>query len=70
MQDKHKCIIDEDGNKFWYFNGKCHRVDKPAVEWFNGAKSWYFNGKLHRLDGPAVEPCDGKIYYWYINGKM
>ena len=25
--------IDSYGNKFWFFNNKCHRVNGPAVEW-------------------------------------
>lgn len=56
------------GDKTWYFNGKCHRVDGPAVEYTNETKKWFINDKCHRIDKPAIEPCDGKIYYWYING--
>jgi len=28
----------------WYFEGKRHRKDGPAVEWYDGDKEWYLNG--------------------------
>ena len=59
--------IDSYGNKFWFFNNKCHRVNGPAVEWSNGDKFWYLNGNLHRVDGPAIERSDG-YKFWYLNG--
>jgi len=56
------------GNKYWRYNNKYHRLTGPAIEYPNGYKSYYINGKLHRLDGPAVELTNGgKIYY--INDK-
>ena len=61
--------IDEDGNKFWYNEqGKLHRVDGPAIKWWNGDKAWWSHGKLHREDGPAVEWCNGDKE-WYLNDK-
>jgi len=33
------------GTKFWYWNGKRHREDGPAIEYSDGDKSWYLNGK-------------------------
>jgi hypothetical protein len=39
--------IDESGNKFWYFNGKNHRVDGPAIIWYDGEYWWYINGKRY-----------------------
>ena len=59
--------ISSNGNKYWYLNGKQHRVDGPAVECSDGTKYWYLNGKRHRVDGPAVEYSDGSGY-WYLNG--
>ena len=53
------------GNKYWYQNGKCHRLDGPAAEYADGDKAWYQNDKLHRLDGPAVERAGG-VKSWYI----
>ena len=49
----------DNGDKFWYLNGKLHREDGPAVECANGDKSWFLNGKLHREDGPAIERANG-----------
>ena len=61
--------IDEDGNKFWYNEqGKLHRVDGPAIKWWNGDKAWWSHGKLHREDGPAVEWANGDKE-WYLNDK-
>jgi hypothetical protein len=57
-----------DNRTEWYFNGKLHREDGPAVERSDGYKYWYLNGKRHREDGPAVEWPDGSKSWW-INGK-
>ena len=65
---KNGLIIDENGTKYWYLNGKLHREDGPAIEYSSGRKFWYINGKLHRTDGPAVEYCNGDGF-WYLNGK-
>jgi hypothetical protein len=56
------------GYKGWFFNGKRHREDGPAVEYANGYKAWYLNGKLHREDGPAMEWASGDKW-WYLNNK-
>jgi hypothetical protein len=58
--------IDSYGNKFWYQNGKLHRLDGPAVEYADGHKAWCQNGNLHREDGPAIEHANG-VKSWYIN---
>ena len=58
------CTIDENGDKFWYVDGKLHRLDGPAAEYANGDKFWHFDGKLHRLDGPAIEYADGRVEFW------
>ena len=64
-----KPVIDSEGNKRWYNDvGQYHRLDGPAVEWWNGRKAWWSHGKLHREDGPAVEHVDGSKF-WYLNGK-
>lgn len=34
--------VDYD-TKFWFFNGKLHREDGPAVEYFDGNKCCYLN---------------------------
>jgi len=65
---KNGMVVEEDGTKLWYLNGKRHRVDGPAWEFANGSKYWYLNGLVHREDGPAVEWPDGSKF-WYLNGK-
>ena len=49
--------------------GLYHRIDGPAVEWYDGSKSWYKHGLRHRSDGPAIITAEG-IKKWYINGKL
>ena len=42
---KNGCIIDANGTKYWYVNGKCHRDnDLPAIECADGNKGWCVNG--------------------------
>ena len=54
------------GDKEWYINGKRHREDGPAIEFYDGEKLWYKNGLIHREDGPATEYTDG-YKEWYLN---
>jgi len=61
--------VHDDGNKFWYLNGKLHREDGPACDYIYGDKCWYLNGKLHREDGPACDYIYGDKC-WYLNGKL
>lgn len=44
--DLHNGIIYQVADTFtaWYFGGLLHKLDKPAVEWKNGAKDWYYHG--------------------------
>ena len=42
---KYEVIVHDDGDKYWYLNGKRHREDGPAVEKTNGYKAWYLNGE-------------------------
>ena len=57
-----------DGRKEWWFNGRLHRLDGPAVDSANGYKEWRLNGIRHREDGPAIEWADG-FKEWYLNDK-
>jgi antitoxin component YwqK of YwqJK toxin-antitoxin module len=60
--------VYDDGDKYWYLNGKRHREnDLPAIEFANGYKAWYINGKRHRETGAAIEDSNG-TKYWYLNG--
>ena len=60
--------VNQYGNKYWYQNGKLHRLDGPACEFANGNKYWWKNNKRHREDGPAVEDANG-YKAWFIDGK-
>lgn len=61
--------ISEHGNKFWFKNGKLHKEDGPAVEYYNGTKEWHQNGELHREGAPAIETYSGDKYFW-IKGSF
>ena len=61
--------VSDNGDKYWYINGKLHREDGPAVEFSDGDKIWYINDKLHREDGPAIDESNG-YKAWYINGRL
>jgi hypothetical protein len=65
---EYKVKVWDNGDKFWYLNGKRHREDGPACEWANGNKEWRLNGKHHREDGPACELTNGHKEWW-LNGK-
>ena len=49
----------------WYKDNVLHRVDGPAIEYFNGDEEWYFEGKLHRVDGAAYISLHGKYKEWW-----
>ena len=50
---KNGIVVDEYGTKFWYLNGKLHRVNGPAIEYNSGYKAWYLNG--NQLDCKTQE---------------
>ena len=82
MKPECKKYYRDDGSieaEEWCLNGKCHRIDGPAIVRYreDGSveeKSWCLNGKYHRIDGPAI------IYYrkdggvevekWCLNGNL
>ena len=64
----YEVMTNSDGGKWWYLNGKCHRIDGPAVEYADGTKAWFLNGERHRTNGPAIERAGG-TKSWYLNGK-
>ena len=61
--------VSINGSQYWYFNGKRHREDGPALIESGGAQYWYHHGKRHREDGPALIESDGS-QYWYLNDKL
>jgi hypothetical protein len=68
LPNKFTGIVEySNGDKEWFKEGKCHRLDGPAIEQSDGTKYWYLEGKRHREDGPAVEFSNG-TKAWYKNG--
>jgi hypothetical protein len=71
--DKHEIhndiepAIECKNEKYWYQNGKLHRINGAAIECSNGYKSWYQNGLQHRIGGPAIEYADGDKEWWQNN---
>jgi hypothetical protein len=61
-------LVESNGDRAWYVNGKLHRDDGPALEEADGYKWWYQMGRLHRTDGPATI-TNGGTKSWYINGQ-
>ena len=55
------------GYERWYFNGKIHRVNGPAVIRDYGREEWYQNDLRHRVGGPAIVDPDG-TEIWCQNG--
>ena len=62
------CISRNKTLKWWYFCGKQHRVNGPAVIYPDGYESWYLNGKRHRVNGPSVTHTNGS-QQWYLHGE-
>jgi len=60
--------VSDNGDTYWYLDGKCHRTDGPAIELADGDKLWYVDGKQHRTDGPAIEGASGSKF-WYLDNK-
>ena len=47
-----------------YQNDVLHRLNGPAIEYYDGDKQWWINGQLHRdNDLPAVESLEVKKWY-------
>jgi hypothetical protein len=59
----------KDQKLFFNEQGKLHRLDGPAILFFDGYEEWYLNGKLHREDGPAITYISGHKQ-WYLNGDL
>ena len=39
-------VINEVGDKFYYFGNKLHNLEGPAVEYVDGSKEWWINDCL------------------------
>ena len=56
--------VYDNGDKWWYLNGKRHREDGPAVEWASGSKEWYLNGEQlteEEFKNRMKKSCSGKV---------
>lgn len=62
------CRADNLGNKFWYYKGRYHREDGPAIEYADGTNIWLINGIHHRTDGAAIESHDEIC--WCFKGSV
>ena len=67
MKEGQTPAVDNCGTKRWLVDGKCHRLDGPAVERADGGREWWVEDERHRLDGPAVEWPDGRREWWVEN---
>lgn len=57
------------GDRFWYYDGKLHRDDGPAILQSNGLEFWYQHGEKHRDDGPAVI-SSSLTEFWCQRGRL
>ena len=46
-------VIDANGTKNWYLNGRRHREGGPAIEYASGLKYWYYEG--NPVNSPSLE---------------
>jgi hypothetical protein len=52
--------------KAWYINGKRHRINGPAIEWYGSRKEWWVDGKhlteaeFNELIRPKKD-CSGQV---------
>jgi hypothetical protein len=65
-------VINEDGSKEWFFEGRPHRdgglpANEPGPYSANKCWRYFVNGDLHRDGGPAIEYSDG-YEEWFLNG--
>lgn len=76
--DDAPAVIYADGARWWYREGKIHRIGGPAVIFPNGVEEWWQNNQRHRPDGPAIiypdtdkvspELCGVK--QWWAHGRL
>jgi hypothetical protein len=70
MENYTEKVVDANRNVYYYNDKKSfHRLDGPAVVWFDSSKEWWYNGKRHRDDGHAIEYANGDKH-WFISGKL
>ena len=61
--------IVPDGTKYWYQDGRYHRLDGPAIEYADGKKSWYIKDVKHTEEeyyNSILQLTDNKMIITYI----
>jgi hypothetical protein len=62
--------VDIYKTKRWFDKeGNFHRLNGPAVIYYDGDREWYRHGELHREAGPAFEWFSSDIFKWYKDGE-
>jgi len=63
--NKPKCRTRSSGTKQWTLNGKCHREDGPAIEWFDGIKEWWLNGERTHPETLVDLWLEREVFCWW-----
>ena len=59
------------GDKYWYRNGKYHRLYGHAIEYRNGNKSWYlFNKHYSESEYNKIIKNNVLLFYWKNIDKL
>jgi len=60
-------VFFSDGTKLWYDLDNQHRLDGPAVEWFDGVREYYIQGKQYNS---FIEYIHDVIVYKELKNKQ
>lgn len=71
-------VVYADGTRWWYDEGRIHRVGAPAVILSNGTQEFWQNNQRHRVEGPAViypdtpkiTPALRGVKQWWTTGIL
>ena len=67
----YECYLSSDGTKYWFLNGKRHRLDGPAFIGQYGDKHWYLNGvKVQEEEFKKVQECPLRDLPLYLNTNL
>ena len=63
MSIEYKVVVTDDGDQYWYLDGKYHREDGPAIIYADGEQAWYLNDiELTEQEfNNHNRPCVGKV---------
>ena len=54
----------------WWYQGKLHNENGPAITNKHGYEAYYINGIRHRIDGPAMIKTDDRGTEYWLYGKQ